>query len=74
MTEMVPGVQRGTFIALRNISSQLGIGLTVFVAGMLYESHGYAAVTTLSAAMTALVAILLATHIVEPKPVIERVD
>lgn len=74
MTEIVPGAQRGTFIALRNISSQLGIGLTVFVAGMLYESRGYAAVTTLSAAMTALVAILLATHIVEPKPVIERMD
>jgi predicted MFS family arabinose efflux permease len=74
MTEMVPGAQRGTFIALRNISSQMGIGLTVFAAGLLYESHGYAAVTTLCAAMTALVAILLATHIVEPKPVIERVD
>lgn len=74
MTEMVPGVQRGTFIALRNISSQLGIGSVVFVAGLLYEGHGYAAVTTLCAAMTALVAILLATHIVEPRPVVERLD
>jgi predicted MFS family arabinose efflux permease len=72
MTEMVPGAQRGTFIALRNISSQLGIGLTVFVAGLLYQMRGYGAVTTLSAAMTALVAILLATHIVEPRPVVER--
>lgn len=74
MTEMVPGAQRGTFIALRNISSQLGIGSVVFVAGMLYQSHGYAGVTTLCAIMTALVALLLATHIVEPQPVIERVD
>lgn len=74
MTEMVPGAQRGTFIALRNISSQLGIGLTVFVAGVLYQTRGYGAVTTLCAVMTALVAILLATHIVEPQTVIERVD
>lgn len=71
MTELVPGTQRGTFIALRNISSQLGIGAAVFAAGMLYQSHGYVAVTTLCAGMTALVAILLATHIVEPRPNIE---
>lgn len=74
MTEMVPGAQRGTFIALRNISSQLGIGATVFAAGVLYQMHGYIAVTTLCAAMTALVAILLATHMVEPQPMVERVD
>lgn len=74
MTEMVPGAQRGTFIAVRNVSSQLGIGLTVFVAGLFYQMSGYGAVTTLCAAMTALVAILLATHIVEPRPVIERIN
>jgi DHA1 family inner membrane transport protein len=66
MTEMVPGAQRGSFIALRNIASQLGIGAVWLVGGLLYERHGYAAVTTLCAAMTALVAILLTTHIVEP--------
>jgi predicted MFS family arabinose efflux permease len=74
MTEMVPGAQRGTFIALRNISSQMGIGAVVFVAGMLYQAHGYIGVTTLCAVLTGLVALLLATHIVEPKPVVERVD
>ena len=37
------------------------------------ERHGYIAVTTLCAAMTALVAVLLTTHIVEPLPVEERV-
>ncbi len=73
MTEMVPAAQRGTFVALRNISSQLGIGAVVFVAGMLYQVRGYGAVTTLCAAMTVIVAVLLTTHIVEPKPVIERV-
>ena len=69
MTEMVPGAQRGTFIALRNIASQLGIGVVALAGGLLYQRHGYVAVTTLCAVMTAIVAVLLATHIVEPQPV-----
>ncbi len=72
MTELVPGAQRGTFIALRNISSQLGIGAAALAGGLLYQSYGYAAVTTLCAGMTALVAVLLSTHIVEPQPVTEQ--
>ena len=72
MTEMVPANQRGSFIAMRNISSQLGIGAVVFAGGILYARHGYGAVTTLCAAMTALVAILLTTHITEPQPVGEQ--
>jgi len=67
MTEMVPTVQRGSFIALRNISSQLGISAVALAGGVLYEHYGYAAVTTLCALMTALVALLLSTHIVEPQ-------
>ena len=66
MTEMVPAAQRGSFIALRNIASQLGIGAAATLGGVLYQWHGYAAVTTMCAAMTALVAVLLATHIDEP--------
>jgi MFS transporter, DHA1 family, inner membrane transport protein len=66
MTEMVPATQRGSFIALRNIASQLGIGATAYVGGVLFQRSGYAAVTTLCAAMTAVVVVLLATHIVEP--------
>jgi predicted MFS family arabinose efflux permease len=68
MTEMVPAAQRGFFIALRNIASQLGIGAVAFAGGMLYQHNGYVAVTTLCAAMTMSVAVLLATHIVEPQP------
>jgi DHA1 family purine base/nucleoside efflux pump-like MFS transporter len=67
MTEMVPGAQRGSFIALRNICSQLGIGAVALAGGVLYQHYGYVAVTTLCAAMTALAAILLTTHIAEPK-------
>lgn len=66
MTELVPAARRGSFIALRNISSQLGIGAAAFAGGVLYQHYGYTALTTLCAAMTALVAVLLATHIVEP--------
>lgn len=72
MTEMVRQAQRGSFIALRNISSQLGIGAAAFVGGVLYQRSGYVAVTSLCAAMTALVAVLLMTHIVEPQPSQER--
>jgi predicted MFS family arabinose efflux permease len=72
MTELVPTAQRGSFIALRNIASQSGIGLAALVGGLLFEHHGYIAVTTLCAAMTGLVAILLATHIVEPQPLEEQ--
>jgi predicted MFS family arabinose efflux permease len=73
MTEMVPPAQRGSFIALRNICSQLGIGLIALVGGVLYQHHGYVAVTTLCALMTAMVAVLLATHIMEPQPAREGV-
>jgi predicted MFS family arabinose efflux permease len=72
MTEMVPASQRGSFIALRNISSQLGIGATAYLGGELYQKIGYAAVTSLCALMTAAVVVLLATHIVEPKPEAEN--
>jgi predicted MFS family arabinose efflux permease len=66
ITELVPSTQRGAFIALRNVFSQSGIGIAAFLGGLLYEGHGYGAVTTLCAAMTALVVLLLITHIVEP--------
>jgi DHA1 family purine base/nucleoside efflux pump-like MFS transporter len=67
MTEMVPAAQRGSFIAMRNISSQMGIGATAYLGGVLFQRFGYAAVTSLCAVMTAAVVILLATHIVEPR-------
>jgi len=73
ITELVPSTQRGSFIALRNIFSQTGIGLAAILGGLLYERHGYGAVTTLCAVMTALVALLLFMHIVEPQAVPEGV-
>jgi predicted MFS family arabinose efflux permease len=72
MTEMVPAAQRGSFIALRNIASQLGIAAAATLGGVLYQWYGYVAVTTMCAAMTALVAFLLFTHIDEPQPAAAR--
>jgi predicted MFS family arabinose efflux permease len=71
VTEMVPGPQRGSFVALRNICSQLGISATVSVGGLLYQRRGYVAVTSLCALMTAGVAVLLTTHIIEPHAAVE---
>jgi predicted MFS family arabinose efflux permease len=68
ITELVPAKQRGAFVALRNVFSQTGIGTSALVCGLLYQRHGYGAVTTLCAVMTGLVALLLATHMVEPRP------
>ena len=74
MTEMVPQHRRGSFVALRNIASQLGIGAAVGGGGLLYEWRGYFAVTSLSALMAGLVALLLTTHITEPQTAVaERV-
>jgi predicted MFS family arabinose efflux permease len=67
ITELVPSTQRGAFIALRNIFSQTGIGMAAFLGGLLYERHGYGAVTTLCAVMTGLVVLLLIMHIAEPQ-------
>ncbi len=67
MTELVPSEERGAFVALRNVFSQVGIGTMVFAGGVLYQWRGYGAVTALCAVMTALVALLLVTHIVEPR-------
>jgi predicted MFS family arabinose efflux permease len=73
MTELVPPAQRGSFIALRNISSQLGIAATAYTGGVLFQHYGYASVTSLCGAMTVTVAILLGTHIVEPHGVADPV-
>jgi predicted MFS family arabinose efflux permease len=67
MTELIPDTQRGSFMAARAVSSQAGIGVTVFVAGLIYQRYGYGAVTALCALMTAAVAFLLASYITEPR-------
>ena len=53
-TELVDSRERGSFMALRNSFSQLGISVSVFFAGYLYSNFGYEAVTVLAAFLTLL--------------------
>ncbi len=72
MTELVPDATRGSYMAARGVSSQLGIGAVVFVGGMLYGHWGYAAVTLLCGLLTAAAAVVLYVWIAEPERVASR--
>jgi DHA1 family purine base/nucleoside efflux pump-like MFS transporter len=50
LSEIVPSSSRGSFVALKNSFSQLGIGLAAMLSGILFESGGYLAVCLLGAA------------------------
>ena len=67
ITELVDENERGSFIALRNISSQLGIALAALAGGMIYQGWGYTGVALLCAGFTAIVVWLLAQFIREPE-------
>jgi predicted MFS family arabinose efflux permease len=49
ITEVVPAQSRGSFIAMKNASSQLGIALAALVSGLLFSASGYGAVCVLCA-------------------------
>ncbi len=67
MTELVPDETRGSYMAARGLSSQLGIGVAVFAGGMLYGRWGYAAVTLLCGLLTSAAAVVLYIWIAEPE-------
>jgi predicted MFS family arabinose efflux permease len=58
-TELVPAHSRGTFVAMRNTASQVGIAIAAAVSGVLYDSYGYGAVGAFSAIMTSAAAICI---------------
>ncbi|MBI3654547.1 MAG: MFS transporter [Acidobacteria bacterium] len=43
-TEMVPTHARGALVAMRNTASQIGIAVSTWASGKLYDRYGYAAV------------------------------
>ena len=51
-TEVVPAGMRGSFIALKNSFSQLGIGAAALASGALFEMGGYLAVCFFCAALS----------------------
>jgi len=65
-TELVQGEERGTFLALRNACSQLGISISVLVAGNLYSQLGYRGVTVWAALLTLSSSAILYFFIEEP--------
>jgi predicted MFS family arabinose efflux permease len=56
LSEIVPSATRGTFVALKNSFSQLGIGLATLLSGILFEHAGYSAVCLLGAIANLLAA------------------
>ncbi len=66
-TELISTGERGTFIALRNAASQLGISLCVLLAGILYSQFGYSAVIFLASGLTLLASLVFLLFIPEPK-------
>lgn len=65
-SELVETSQRGSFFALRNTASQLGISSAVFVSGLVFESVGYWAVTFLAALLTVTASLVILMAVPEP--------
>jgi MFS transporter, DHA1 family, inner membrane transport protein len=61
LTELVPSHARGTFVALKNAFSQLGIGASALVGGHLFEGWGYSAVCGFCAIVSLAAAAAMAT-------------
>lgn len=65
-TGLIPGERRGSFLALRNCFSQLGISAAVIVAGYCYSNFGYGGVTMFAAGLTLLGSLILFFSVSEP--------
>ena len=65
-TELVLAERRGSFIALRNGFSQLGISISVLVSGTLYSEMGYGGVTAWAACLTLLSSVVFYWAVREP--------
>lgn len=65
-TQLTSPEQRGSYLALRNGFSQLGISFSVFIAGFIYEGPGYAGVVIWAAGLTLLASLLLYGWVSEP--------
>jgi predicted MFS family arabinose efflux permease len=65
LTEVAPPAVRGSFVALKNSFSQLGIGLAASASGLLFEHRGYVAVCLLCAVANVLAAAGMAIFVRE---------
>ncbi len=65
-TGLISAERRGSFLALRNCFSQLGISAAVIVAGYCYSNYGYGGVTMFAASLTFLGSVILFFWVSEP--------
>ena len=56
-TELVGPEARGSYVAVRNAASQLGIGFVVAVSGAAFDTSGFSTVAWIAAAVTILIPI-----------------
>jgi predicted MFS family arabinose efflux permease len=59
VTEVVSPTSRGTFVALKNSFSQLGIAVAALLSGILFEWKGYAAICILCATLNVMAAAVM---------------
>lgn len=59
ITEVVGPDARGRYIAFRNMFSQVGIAVSVFIGGLLFQSHGFEAIAILAAALTGAASVII---------------
>jgi len=73
-TELVPFHSRGSYLALRNCFSQLGISIATFFSAILYGSFGYMWVTIFSAVLMIGGSLAVQFFVNEPARTVERDD
>ena len=66
-TQLVGIDARGSYLALRNCFSQLGIAVVVLVSGWCYSWSGYGAVVVLVGLLSAAAGILFFRSVQEPR-------
>ena len=66
-TELVNASERGTFLALRNALSQLGIAASTLSASYLFASSGYAWVGVFSACLLTISSLVILFFVKEPE-------
>lgn len=65
ITELVPGGLRGSFIALKNSCSQMGIAAAALISGILFENAGYLGVCLLCSGLNVLAALSMTLSVRE---------
>ncbi|MGH9960357.1 MAG: MFS transporter, partial [Pyrinomonadaceae bacterium] len=66
-TELVDPWERGTFLALRNALSSIGIAASTLVASYCYQAAGYRAVGLFASGLTVLSTVFILMFVQEPK-------